>query len=106
MKTLKKGEVVDVITSPAASVESEEGRAATGGPADGGGEDMVVRVKYTSGDVGQVPRAAVSLQKQRSPIDAWPDAFIFFDRVLGLLRGLTASLSVSVSYLEVIRFRV
>ena len=40
-------------------------------------------------------------QASRSPIDAWPDSFIFFDRVLGLLRGLTAALDVSHSYLDV-----
>jgi len=102
MKIQKKGEVVEVIKSlPGALVGSGEGRAAGEARADESGEDMEVRVRYTSGEVGQVPRASVSLQKQRSPIDAWPDAFIFFDRVLGLLRGLTASLSVSVSYLEV-----
>lgn len=28
----------------------------------------------------EVERAAVTVQKGRSPIDAWPDAFIFFDR--------------------------
>jgi hypothetical protein len=57
--------------------------------------------RYADGEEAVVPRACVTVQRQRSPIDAWPDAFIFFDRVLGLLRGLTASLQVSVSYLEV-----
>jgi len=41
-----------------------------------------------------VDRDCVAVQKSRSPIDAWPEAFIFFDRVLGLLRGLTASMEV------------
>ena len=64
-------------------------------------EEGLVRVRYTSGEEASVARGCVTIQKQRSPIDAWPDSFIFFDRVLGLLRGLTASLEVSVSYLEV-----
>jgi hypothetical protein len=59
--------------------------------------------RYADGEEAVVPRACVTVQRQRSPIDAWPDALIFFDRVLGLLRGLTASLQVSVSYLEVCR---
>lgn len=43
----------------------------------------------------------VKVQKKRSPIDAWPDSFIFFDRVTGLLRGLAANMNVSVSYISV-----
>ena len=60
-----------------------------------------VRVRFTSGEEREALRGDVRLQASRSPIDAWPDAFIFFDRVLGLLRGLTAALDVSQSYLDV-----
>lgn len=61
-----------------------------------------VVVKLTDGSEVTVDNLDnISLQKSRSPIDAWPDSFIFFDRVLGLLRGLTAALDVSQSYLEV-----
>mmetsp|Transcript_39787 Transcript_39787/g.106092 ORF Transcript_39787/g.106092 Transcript_39787/m.106092 type:complete len:500 (+) Transcript_39787:1107-2606(+) len=63
--------------------------------------DGHVRVKLTNGEEKEVPRDAVRLQAGRSPIDAWPDSFIFFDRVLGLLRGLTAALNVTQSYLDV-----
>jgi hypothetical protein len=37
-------------------------------------------VVLTNGEQREVPRVAVAVQKGRSPIDAWPDAFIFFDR--------------------------
>jgi hypothetical protein len=43
-----------------------------------------VTVLFTNGEQMEVQRSAVSVQKGRSPIDAWPDAFIFFDRY-GLL---------------------
>jgi len=109
--------------SAASSAASARGIGGGGGNEDGGGvgevvagegealvrvmctsdeeEEGLVRVRYTSGEEAVVARGCVTIQKQRSPIDAWPDSFIFFDRVLGLLRGLTASLEVSVSYLEV-----
>lgn len=59
-------------------------------------------VAFSSDDsVESVARSCAKLQKSRSPIDGWPDAFIFFERVLGLLRGLTASLNVTQSYLTV-----
>jgi len=61
----------------------------------------VVTVEMTDGHVKSVPRADVKAVSARSAIDAWPDAFIFFDRVLQLLRGLTAKLQVTSSYLEV-----
>ena len=76
LKTVRKGEVVRL-----------------------GKEGATVRL--ASGEEVVVNRARVKLQASRSPIDAWPDAFIFFDRVLGLIRGLTASLDVSQSYLDV-----
>ena len=60
-----------------------------------------VRVRFTGGEERTVVRSAVRLSASRSAIDAWPDSFIFFDRVLGLLRGLTAALDVSQSYLDV-----
>jgi hypothetical protein len=40
-----------------------------------------VRVRFTCGEERDVARGDVRLQASRSPIDAWPDAFIFFDRV-------------------------
>ena len=58
-------------------------------------------VRLTDGTEVRFDRAACKLQKSRSPIDSWPDAFIFFERVLGLLRGLTASLDVNQSYLDI-----
>lgn len=81
MKTSRKGEVVDV--------------------SEGNCPAAMVKVKLSNGHIINVRRDHVSLQKSRSPIDAWPDSFIFFDRVLGLLRGLTASLDVSTSYLKI-----
>jgi hypothetical protein len=51
-------------------------------------------VRCADGSEPEVDRDCVAVQKSRSPIDAWPEAFIFFDRVLGLLRGLTASMEV------------
>ena len=81
MKTSRKGEVVDV--------------------SEGSGPAAVVKVKLSNGITITARRDHISLQKSRSPIDAWPDSFIFFDRVLGLLRGLTASLDVSTSYLKI-----
>ena len=61
----------------------------------------MIRVRLTNGIEIDMPRESVKLSKSKSPIDSWPDAFIFFERVLGLLRGLTASLDVSQSYLDV-----
>ena len=61
----------------------------------------IVTVEMTDGHIKSVPRADVKAVSARSAIDAWPDAFIFFDRVLQLLRGLTAKLQVTSSYLEV-----
>ncbi len=63
--------------------------------------DDFLTIRTTNGKEILTQRRYVKLQKSRSPIDAWPDAFIFFERVLGLLRGLTASLNVNQSYLEV-----
>lgn len=57
------------------------------------GSQVVVRM--TDGQEKTVARADVKAVSARSAIDAWPDAFIFFDRVLQLLRGLTAKLQVS-----------
>ena len=62
-------------------------------------EQLLVRLTG-SGEELCVPLESARLQKSRSPIDSWPDAFIFFERVLGLLRGLCASLSVRNSYLD------
>lgn len=67
----------------------------------GGVDDDELTVRCVNGKQITAKRSQVKLQKLRSPIDAWPDAFIFFERVLGLLRGLTASLDVSQSYLDV-----
>lgn len=64
-------------------------------------DDTLIEVQYTNEELGTVKRSDVKVQASRSPIDAWPDAFIFFERVLGLLRGLTASLDVSQSYFDV-----
>jgi hypothetical protein len=50
-------------------------------------KDETVTVRLTNGSERRVGKERVAVQKGRSPIDAWPDAFIFFDRVLGLLRG-------------------
>lgn len=43
-------------------------------------DSSTVSVLFTNGEEREVPRVAVAVQKGRSPIDAWPDAFIFFDR--------------------------
>ena len=43
-------------------------------------ETTKVSVRYTNGEEGEVSKSAVTVQKSRSPIDAWPDSFIFFDR--------------------------
>ena len=80
-KTSRKGEVIEYL--------------------DNHGSAQLVKVQLSDGSCITVQRDHVSLQKSRSPIDAWPDSFIFFDRVLGLLRGLTASLDVSTSYLKI-----
>ena len=45
-------------------------------------------VLFTNGEQMDVERAAVTVQKGRSPIDAWPDAFIFFDRCVRLLTSV------------------
>jgi len=57
-------------------------------------------VKLTDGSEVTAPVDACKLQSGRMPFEAWPDAFIFFERVLNLLRGLTASLDVKTSYLQ------
>jgi len=64
-------------------------------------KDDTVTVRLTTGKEQRVPKESCAVQKGRSPIDAWPDAFIFFDRVLGLLRGLAATLNVELSYIQV-----
>jgi hypothetical protein len=46
------------------------------------GEEVIVR--YTNGKEASVNRACVKVSKSKSPIDAWPDDFIFFERVLGM----------------------
>jgi len=74
-KTSRKGEVV----------ESNEGN---------------LLIKFIDDTTAWYTRDQCKLQKTRSPIDGWPDAFIFFERVLGLLRGLTASLDVKQSFIE------
>lgn len=81
-KTAKNGEVLRVVPT-----------------GDGGAPSLVVRL--TDGAEVCAPLPSCKLQTGRSPIDAWPDAFIFFERVLNLLRGLTASLDVKQSYLEI-----
>ena len=43
-------------------------------------DSSTVTVLFTNGEQMEDERAAVTVQKGRSPIDAWPDAFIFFDR--------------------------
>lgn len=43
-------------------------------------DSSTVSVQFTNGELREVPRMTVAVQKGRSPIDAWPDAFIFFDR--------------------------
>ena len=107
LKTVRKGEVLQVLPEVGAPPEAKDGAHVdeAAGPGKGGegheGEEMMVRVRFTSGEEALVERGSVTVDRQRSPIDAWPDAFIFFDRVLGLLRGLTATLDVSVSYLAV-----
>lgn len=58
-------------------------------------------VRFNDDSKGWHSRENVKLQKSRSPIDGWPDSFIFFERVLGLLRGLTASLDVNQNYISV-----
>ena len=45
----------------------------------------------------EVQRSAVSVQKGRSPIDAWPDAFIFFDRY-DLLLLITLFITVHICF--------
>ena len=57
-------------------------------------------IKLIDDSTAWYKRDQCKLQKTRSPIDGWPDAFIFFERVLGLLRGLTASLDVKQSFTE------
>ena len=47
---------------------------------DAQSDSSTVTVLFTNGEQMEVERAAVTVQKGRSPIDAWPDAFIFFDR--------------------------
>jgi hypothetical protein len=39
-----------------------------------------VTVKFTNGEIREVAKDTCTVQKTRSPIDAWPDSFIFFDR--------------------------
>jgi hypothetical protein len=41
-----------------------------------------VTVKFTNGEIREVSKDTCTVQKTRSPIDAWPDSFIFFDRFL------------------------
>jgi len=94
-KCLYVGDRVDVTTRNLIGIRSTRKGEITETSSDD------VHVKYTNGKVELVKREFVKLQKSRSPIDAWPDAFIFFERVLGLLRGLTASLDVSQSYMDV-----
>ena len=43
-------------------------------------ESTKVNVRFTNGEEREIPKSAVTVQKSRSPIDAWPDSFIFFDR--------------------------
>ena len=63
-------------------------------------EPYLIRVRLNSGVEIDIPKDCVKLSKSKSPIDSWPDEFIFFERVLGLLRGLSASLNVTQSYLD------
>jgi len=63
-------------------------------------DDDILMVKYTNGDESFVKKEQCKLQKTRSPINSWPDTFIFFERVLNLLRGLSASMDVRTSYFE------
>ena len=65
------------------------------------GDSRQLRIRLTDGSEMTAPASDCKLQSRRSPIDAWPDSFIFFERVLNLLRGLTAQLGVRQSYLKV-----
>ena len=69
MRNTRKGEVLSIrtLTNPR--------RKGKSGP--------LVTVLLTDGSEVEVDRDNVALQRSRSPIDAWPDSFIFFDRVLG-----------------------
>ena len=69
MRNTRKGEVVG-IRNPAS--HHRQGKS---GP--------LVTVRLTDGSEVEVDRDSVAVQRSRSPIDAWPDSFIFFDRVLG-----------------------
>ena len=94
--------MVDVITRNWMGFKSvRKGEVVRALPEDSAGVEGLIEVKFTGGDLGIIKRSDAKLQASRSPIDAWPDAFIFFERVLGLLRGLTASLEVSQSYFDV-----
>ena len=94
-RTLYVGDKVSVTSSFLGWRTSRNGEvlAVSGDPAQ-------LLVRLTDGSEVSAPVSCCSLQKSRSPIDGWPDAFIFFERVLNLLRGLTASLDVNTSYLE------
>ena len=95
-RVLYVGDKVDVTTKNLIGWRTERKGEVLAAGAD------TLDVVFSSDDsVEKVDRSSAKLQKSRSPIDGWPDAFIFFERVLGLLRGLTASLDVSQSYLTV-----
>lgn len=69
MRNTRKGEVLSIRT-PA----NPHGKGKSG---------PLVTVLLTDGSEVEVDRDNVAVQRSRSPIDAWPDSFIFFDRVLG-----------------------
>ena len=69
MRNTRKGEVLSIRTP------TNPQRKGKTGP--------LVTVLLTDGSEVEVDRDNVALQRSRSPIDAWPDSFIFFDRVLG-----------------------
>ena len=89
-KKLKKGEIIGIVNNSDTNNNNNNNNQ----------DNSFLQIRCTNGKEIIVRRENVKLQKSRSPIDAWPDAFIFFDRVLGLLRGLTASLDVKQSYLD------
>ena len=69
IRSIRKGEVVGIRTP------ASHHRQGKSGP--------LVTVRLTDGSEVEVDRDSVAVQRSRSPIDAWPDSFIFFDRVLG-----------------------
>jgi hypothetical protein len=56
------------------------------------GDPPQLLVRLTDGTEVTAPVSACSLQKSRSPIDSWPDAFIFFGAFLPRPLGSSAAL--------------